>query len=151
MAAIVTREQIVAEALSWIGTPFKWQGSAKGRGVDCKGLVYGVARELGLPEAARLEARIANYRLDFKPAQLLAGLRECLIETDRPGPGDVMAIEIDLKNEGPRHLAILTGGERLVHCYGKGPIQKVIEVPIGRSRLVHSHWTWPSLGGARGD
>jgi len=44
------RDKIVAEARTWVGTPFLHQGRVKGRGVDCVGLVIGVARELGLAE-----------------------------------------------------------------------------------------------------
>jgi NlpC/P60 family putative phage cell wall peptidase len=43
-----TRKQIVDEARSWIGTPFRHQGRLKGVGVDCIGLGFSVARALGL-------------------------------------------------------------------------------------------------------
>ena len=42
------RTMIIAEARTWIGTPWKHQGCAKGRAADCLGLVTGVARGLGL-------------------------------------------------------------------------------------------------------
>jgi cell wall-associated NlpC family hydrolase len=40
------RDQIVAEARSWIGTPYRHQASLKGVGCDCLGLVRGVWRAL---------------------------------------------------------------------------------------------------------
>lgn len=40
--------RIVAEARSWIGTPFAHQGRKKGQGVDCLGLLIGVAAALRL-------------------------------------------------------------------------------------------------------
>lgn len=43
----LTRSQIVATAKSFIGTPWKHQGRTR-RSVDCVGLVYAVANELGV-------------------------------------------------------------------------------------------------------
>lgn len=145
LEAIVTRDMIVAEARSWIGTPFRWQASVKGAGCDCKGLVAGVARELGLPEGRTFAARVHSYRHDFSPDDLFAGLQASMLQTDAPGAGDVIALEIGAVR-GPRHLGILTGDGRMIHCYGAGP-SRVISAPLGRSRKVHSYWTWPSLVG----
>lgn len=142
----VTRAEIIAEARDWIGTPYHPQQSRKRAGCDCKGLIVGVARELGLAEADTLAARTWNYRLDFSPERLLEGLAETLRRVEQGLPGDVMAIEVDRPGFGPRHLAIMAENDRLIHCYGKGPLRQVIQVPIGRSRRIHSYWTWPSLG-----
>lgn len=150
-AVEVTREDIVAEARSWIGTPFLWQASVRGKGCDCKGLIAGIARHLGLPEAESIAAKIANYDRAFKPEQLIAGLEASMIRTHDPKPGDVVAIVIEPNRYTlPRHLALLTSETRIVHCYGLGAIKRVIEVPLGRSRPIHSYWTWPSLAGANG-
>ena len=47
------RQDIIAEAQSWLGTPYRHQGSLKGVGCDCLGLVRGVWRAVigGEPEA----------------------------------------------------------------------------------------------------
>jgi len=44
MTSRLTRAAIVAEARSWIGTRYRHQGSLKGVGCDCLGLVRGVWR-----------------------------------------------------------------------------------------------------------
>lgn len=147
-----TRQAIIAEARQWIGTPFHWQASVKRHGCDCKGLVAGVARELGMPEGESLAALEHSYRQDFDPDQLFEGLGRTLvrIDEDKLQPGDILAIAVPPKS-GPRHLAILTGAGRMVHCYGMGHIRKVIEAPIGRNgHRIHSFWTWPSLGPSPG-
>ena len=41
---IRNREQIVAAARGWVGTPYRHQASLKGIGADCLGLVRGVWR-----------------------------------------------------------------------------------------------------------
>ncbi len=41
-----TKDEIVAAARGWIGTPYRHQGQVKGVGCDCLGLVRGVWRDL---------------------------------------------------------------------------------------------------------
>ncbi|OYV99034.1 MAG: hypothetical protein B7Z62_02025 [Deltaproteobacteria bacterium 37-65-8] len=41
------RDQIVAEARTWKGTPFQHLARCKGAGVDCIGLVVSVAKAMG--------------------------------------------------------------------------------------------------------
>lgn len=50
----MTAAPIVAEALTWLGTPYRHQASVKGVGCDCLGLVRGVWRAVygSEPEAA---------------------------------------------------------------------------------------------------
>ena len=47
---MITREQIIAEARTWIGCPFHHQGRLKGVGADCAGVVIGTANALGLTD-----------------------------------------------------------------------------------------------------
>lgn len=145
---MVTREQIVAEARSWIGTPVRHQGTRKGVSVDCKGLAAGVPRALGMPEGDSVAAAVSSYTTAFKGRDLLAGLRATLIEAGEAQPGDLLAI-LWGRDPYPRHLAFLTAPGWIVHAYGGG-VGRVAEVPLGAGR-VHSRWTWPSLGGSSGD
>ena len=64
MSAPLTRAAIVAEARSWLGTPYRHQASLKGVGCDCLGLVRGVWRALlgDEPEVA------PNYTPDWAEA-----------------------------------------------------------------------------------
>lgn len=138
-----TRKDLVDEAASWVGTPAIRNQSAKGRGVDCKGLIYGIARETGMPEAM-VEAAGWNHYRSADPALLLEGLSACLKPTENPKIGDVACIFIG-KPPQPRHLAMLVENNRIVHCYGRSH-DRVVKVPLGNSRPIHSWWTWPSLG-----
>lgn len=45
---MITGAAIVSAARSWIGTPYRHQHRERGVGVDCAGLVIGVARQLCL-------------------------------------------------------------------------------------------------------
>lgn len=143
---MVSREDIVAEALSWKGTPFHWQQMRKGAGCDCKGLVAGVAQELGMPEAKSIYAAMpadASGRVDTR--LLIHGLEETMVRADRMQPGDVLLLTMAKK---PQHLAILIH-DRIVHTYGHGP-DCVITTPLSvalRAWPLNSIWTWKSLDG----
>jgi cell wall-associated NlpC family hydrolase len=62
------RAAIVAEARSWIGTPYRHQASLKGVGTDCLGLLRGVWRGVigAEPEAVPPQsgAEVAEVALD---------------------------------------------------------------------------------------
>lgn len=137
---MVTREEIVAEALSWCGTPHVWQASKKGVGCDCKGLVAGVARHLDMPEGRSASALARSYDR-VNPLVLKRGLMETLIRTKDPLPGDVILMVIAGKAQ---HLGIIVSDSEMVHTYGAGP-GCVTRAFIGKSRLIDSYWTWPSL------
>ena len=52
----LARATIVAEARAWIGTPYRHQGSLKGIGCDCLGLVRGVWRAVAGAEPEAVPA-----------------------------------------------------------------------------------------------
>lgn len=129
--------EIVAEAREWLRTPFVWQASLKGVGCDCKGLVVGVARELGRPEAESLHARMADYA-SVSPSLLRAGLAANLQRVSEPEPGDVLLMRFGGK---PQHLGFYCG-DAVIHTYGKGP-KMVIAHPyssVARHFPIDSIW-----------
>jgi cell wall-associated NlpC family hydrolase len=133
---------IADEAMAWVGTPFVWGQSQKGVGCDCKGLVAGVFRELGRPEAESFYATFSNYRVDRPvPAALLAeGFEKLFRRVETLNPGDIML----LKHAGqPGHMAVFVGGDRAVHAYpgahGASVKSRPLEVLLHKFPL-HSIW-----------
>lgn len=144
------------EADQWLGTPGHWQASVKGPqgGCDCKGLVRGVAAELGWPEAANLYACMMTYRRDRPvPAQLLKqGLDDTFdrVAIDKLDPmagrqpGDVLLGKI---KGHPSHLGIVNRTGQVVHA---DPVSKG---KVRRTRLdawlifypLDSAWRWKEL------
>lgn len=138
------RAAIVAEARSWIDTPFHWGQAAKGVGCDCKGLIYGVARAVGLAEAEAAIAGFTGYR-DRPDVRLLERSLAALLDpVGRPElrPGDVLQLVVARK---PMHLAIYAGADRLIHT--AAGLRRVREVPMRSAwgAAVHQVWTWRSL------
>jgi cell wall-associated NlpC family hydrolase len=130
-------DSIAAEAREWIGTPFVWQGRVKGVGVDCKGLVAGVAKACGRPEGESLEALAGDYDEPVDVRRLREGLARLFDLVADVRPGDVLLLTVRGR---PQHLGIALDERRMVHCYATGPRQ-VIPAAIGKGRLV-SVWRW---------
>lgn len=131
-------EKIVTAARRWLGTPFHHQGRVKGVGVDCAGLVIGVACELGIMD---IDVTGYGHRPDDREMERLVRAHLDEIPLAEVAPGDVLLLLID---GHPQHLGILTdpgsgsgAGVGLIHAYA--PARKVVEHRIDEvwaSRIV---------------
>lgn len=120
---MATREQIIAAARAYIGTPFRHQGRVKGRGVDCAGLIFCVCQELGV------KLPYERY-LNYEPYSINDGvLHECRflfkeIGIDQIRPGDIIcmhaprACHVGFVSSLPPSLSVL-------HAWA--PNRKVVE------------------------
>lgn len=111
------REAIVASARSYLDTPFEHQGRLKGVGIDCAGLVIGVARELGLEHRD-----VDGYGRIPSGGELVRELERQLerVPLSSVVLGDVLVLRIQ---HDPQHLAIVSGTDPLamVHaCQSRG-------------------------------
>jgi hypothetical protein len=132
----MTRELIVPTARGWVGTRFHHQGRLKktarhAGGVDCLGLLVGVADELGLCLAdgrpfSSLDKTDYPHYPDTQAlrATLGFGLRE--MDAGSMQPGDIALMAVDGRAQ---HLGIISdaadGGLGLIHAYA--PAHAVVE------------------------
>lgn len=141
-----SRNQRVAdEALKWVGTKFHDQASLKGVGTDCKGLVWGVARELKFPEAESFYATFVQYDLQRRggiPHGLIReGMAALFDRVEQWKPGDIFLLGMDGK---PCHFAIVSKPDRAVHAQVV-PNDRVKETRIAAllSKFeLDSIWRW---------
>jgi NlpC/P60 family putative phage cell wall peptidase len=105
----ITREQIVAEARTWLGTKYRHQGRVKGLSVDCVGLVFGVAAALGVPHQP-----VSDY--SRRPdGTLLPGIEaQTAPVTGAPAAGDIVVFQWAAE---PMHVAILTAPDHIIHAF----------------------------------
>lgn len=116
-----TRQAIVEEAKTWLGTPFHHQGRVKGAGCDCAGLVVGVAKNLKYqvndvtnyahsPDSFVFQQTVETHldKIDFKEVK----------------KGDLLIFSFLTE---PQHIAIITDIEPIyiIHSYSKA--RKVVE------------------------
>jgi NlpC/P60 family putative phage cell wall peptidase len=113
--ASASRAQIVQQARTWLHTPYQHQARCKGAGVDCIGLVVGVAKALGLSQAdAHCYGRIPSSNA------LVAALEQHGVPVAPTAPwlpGQILLIRFDVD---PQHVAILShvGGQpHMIHAY----------------------------------
>jgi NlpC/P60 family putative phage cell wall peptidase len=86
------QERVTAEALTWLGTPYRHQASLKGVGCDCLGLVRGVWRALYGTEPEMMPAYTPDWAeaLGQETLAVAAGRHMTAIAIDAAGPGDVL-------------------------------------------------------------
>ena len=119
-----SREEIVAEARKWIGTPYQHQASCLYAGCDCLGLVRGVWRALMGEEPENIPPYTPNWAEHHKEETLQDAARRHLIEVPigQAGAGDVLLFRMAL-GAPAKHIAIVSDTD------GQNPI-----------RIIHAYW-----------
>ncbi|TKT81236.1 NlpC/P60 family protein [Aquamicrobium sp. LC103] len=111
-------EEVVAEAMRWLGTPYRHQGAMRGVGCDCLGLVRGVWREI----YGREPETSGSYAPDWAEAGtgeplLEAARRHCI---EKPigemEPGDLILFRWKPPHAA-KHLGILFTSDSFIHAY----------------------------------
>ena len=139
----VGRPDVVAEARTWIGTPYRHQASLKGAGTDCLGLVRGVFRALhgGEPEAP------PPYAPDWAEAAGTETLRDAArrhleeVELGEIAPGDVLLFRM-VRNGPAKHCAIVSEAgsrcRRMIHAYSGYSVREEVLGEAWRRRLAYA-------------
>jgi NlpC/P60 family putative phage cell wall peptidase len=117
---------VVTEARTWLGTRFHHQGRLKGVGVDCAGLVVGVAEAMGLQVQDRTDY---TRQPDGTMLQETCDAQLIQIALEDIRPGDVLLMRFE---QEPQHLAFVGdyefGGLSLIHAYAQS--RKVVETRL---------------------
>lgn len=130
--------EVVVCARGWVGTRFSHQGRLKRTtlhkgGVDCLGLLVGVAAELNLPDRLG-KPFVAADMTDYSHLPDVEKLRATLCEVMEMVPfnhmqmGDVLLMDVDGRAQ---HLGIVSesgGVLGLIHAYA--PVRGVVEHPL---------------------
>jgi NlpC/P60 family putative phage cell wall peptidase len=134
---VIERATIVAEARSWIGTPYRHQASVKGIGCDCLGLVRGVWRALHGDEPEPLPAYTPDWAEATGRDTLLAaaGRHLITIAPDTARPGDVLLFRWRAGLPA-KHAAIVTAPDLMVHAHDGARVAEVVIAPWWRRRIA---------------
>lgn len=113
---MTTRAALIAEARTWIGTPFVRRAAVKGAGCDCVGLLNALrAFAIGQP----LEA-MPPYSWDFAHNSNQDDIRDTasrlLRPVVQPSPGDVLIFRWRTR-EAWAHAALVSAPGRMIHAY----------------------------------
>lgn len=133
---MATGRDVVDEARSWVGAPFRHQGRSR-HGVDCVGLIIVVLQELKLIEK---NFEIINYGR-LPSGELIKRAMQHCTPLPRPCAGSMCVIAW---TRLAAHVAIATP-DTLIHSYES--VGKVVEHGYrGRwNKLTHSVWALPGV------
>lgn len=135
----MTRAAIVAAARGWIGTPYQHQGSLRGVGCDCLGLVRGVWREVIGVEPEQPGA----YSSDWAEASGREALAEAAFRHLVPlaildfAAGDVLLFRWR-NGFVAKHAAIASSAATMIHAHDGAAVCEVALAPWWRRRIAHA-------------
>jgi len=130
-------EIVVANALEWVGTPYRHQASRKAVACDCLGLVRGVWRSLygSEPEAA------SAYSKDWAEATGEERLLRAAERHFKPcGKDELLPGRLVLfrwrGNVPAKHAGILVDAKQFIHAYEGSAVTVSPLVPQWRRRIA---------------
>jgi cell wall-associated NlpC family hydrolase len=110
---VATRQQVIDEARSWVGTPFHHQGRIKGEWVDCAGVIAGVAHTTGLTDFD-----VTDYGTLPVPPQMERILDSVFdrVPMGEQKPGDIFWMKDRDRAGKPRHCGFSTERGTIIHA-----------------------------------
>jgi NlpC/P60 family putative phage cell wall peptidase len=160
------RAAVVAEARTWLGTPYHHEARVKGAGVDCAQLLIGVYAAVGLIKPPKIAHYPPDWHLHRSAERYLAIVldhaRELDAAAEAPGAGDVVLWRF---GRCFSHGAIVVAWPVVIHAYLGRPV--VLEDAVAaswldtigersgagakkRPRRFFSYWR-PDAGASRAD
>lgn len=135
---MTTREKVVEEALTWLGTPYHHQAQVKGAGVDCAQLLLAVYHDVGLIP----KVDVGNYAYDWhmhnSEEQFLGWIQKYGKQVETPKPGDIALFKF---GRCVSHGSIVVEWPTVIHSYFRsGCVLTGAEDAELRGRF-HSFWT----------
>ena len=136
---------VIAEARSWLGTPYHHQQCAKGHGVDCARLVEGVGVALGL--MPHLTSELVRYSRLPNPHQMRRVLEMYMLEipSDEAVYGDVFWM--CWRPGVPQHLGFFSDhlGGGMIHAHGESGFVVETALSAHTRSQIHGWWRYKGL------
>jgi NlpC/P60 family putative phage cell wall peptidase len=134
------RDRVVAEARTWLRTPYQHQGRIKNVGVDCLMILCEVYRAAGLVPYIDPRPYPRDWHLHRSEERYANGLFQYAHAVEVPKQGDVAIFKF---GRCFSHAAILTGETEVIHSYlGQGVVMADLQQdPLaGRAVKFFSMW-----------
>ena len=134
---MISGQQIVEEAKTWLGTPFHHRAIIKGVGVDCAHFLIGVYSSLGIVQKFEPADYPPDWHLHQGAEKFLGYIKERATRVHDPQPGDVVMFKF---GRCASHSAIVVEWPRIIHAFIR---QGVVYANANDAELhgrVHSFW-----------
>lgn len=129
------RDEVLAEAGRWLGTPYRHQGAARGIGCDCLGLVRGIWRALYGEEPEAVPAYAMDWTTGAAGDPLTAAAKRHFVAAAVMRPGDLILFRWR-DGEAACHTGILAADNRFIHAYERAGVVSSALVPQWRKRIA---------------
>lgn len=116
MQTLISRNKIVEEAKTWVGTPYHHQAACKGVGVDCAYLVGAIAESIGAIQKFQVEPYSIEWHWHSREERMCNIVEEFgakLVKGD-PKPGDILAFKY---GRVCSHLGIMIENDNFIHAH----------------------------------
>lgn len=123
----IDRSRVVAEARTWIGTPYHSQADVKGAGVDCGMLLVRTFVDCGLCAPFDPRPYPIDWHLHRSEERYLGFVFVHANEVARPQPGDVAVFKY---GRCYSHGGIVTRADPLTIVHAFWPCGLVLEEPV---------------------
>lgn len=134
------RAAVVAEARSWIGTPYHHRGRVKGAGVDCAMLPAEVYAACGLIPRLDVEYYPPDWHMHRSAQRYLERVMEYAEEVADPLPGDMAMY---FYGQAFAHGAIVIGWPGIIHAVLNAQVMEddgtAPHLALGKGRAVRDH------------
>lgn len=135
------RDEIVAAARAWLGTPYRHQAATLGAGCDCLGLLRGVWRTLYGDEPMDVPAYRADWRDAVHRNEMQGAAERLLTPTDTAAAGQVVLFRL---GQVPRHCGITVGVDRFIHAQeGLGVVEA--NLTEGWAKRIAGRYDFPGV------
>lgn len=145
MSAQESRQALVSEALTWLGTPYHASGNVKGAGTNCAQFIYGAAKNAGVlppgaPPPRWYTPQLATHSREERLIAYLQsyGARETTGREVRPG--DVVVYR---SGQAHGHIALVVAWPMIIHALAPAGCQLggIDDGQLGRmARKYFSFW-----------
>jgi NlpC/P60 family putative phage cell wall peptidase len=127
------RAAVVAEARSWLKTPYHHAADVRGAGVDCGMLLVRVFVDTGLCEPFDPRPYPPDWMLHRSEEKYLGFVFDHTKEVDRPLPGDVMVFRY---GRAYSHGGIVVMANPLTIVHAFTPVGRVIEDEVSSNSAL---------------
>jgi cell wall-associated NlpC family hydrolase len=123
---------LIAEASSWLGTPFRSYARVKGVGVDCVNLAMALYQETGFLNGLSLPYYRVGEGAHIHTSKLEEWIEKCgrFERAQSPAVGDALCIRF---GDVSHHVGVVTSDTMFIHVYRR---QNATE-----NSLADSFWT----------
>jgi NlpC/P60 family putative phage cell wall peptidase len=132
-AEMQQREQVVAEARKWIGTPYHCQADIRGAGVDCIMLIVRAFVDAGICAPFDPRPYSDEWFLHRSDEHYVDGVLERCTEVQSARPGDIMIFRW---GRCYSHGGIVTVANPLTIVHAYAPARRVVEEAVAGNGML---------------